>query len=299
MTAFDNVALPLRERTKQPERQISKRIHQLFERLDLGDIGDKYPAELSGGMQKRVALARALVFNPRIVLFDEPTTGLDPLRKNAVFMMISRYQREFGFTAVLVTHDLPDVLFFSDRVLTLREGRIAFDGSPLQLDQSPSAFNEGFIHSRDDLRDELNGLSKRAELSRQLPVLQERQCGLAVITIDGFDALEEELGEVAAHLIQSNLVKNLKDIPGFTSEAYSLNRYSFCIITEKVFAADDPDVLWAFDGFKRFLWGLKTDRCVEFSVKLAILDARSTASSEAVRTEGFAKAIQAFKHRCG
>ncbi len=89
----------------------------------------KYPAELSGGMQKRVALARALVTDPTIVLFDEPTTGQDPIRKNMILSMIVHYRKKYGFTAVLISHDIPDVFFISDRIVMLWEGSIGFEGT--------------------------------------------------------------------------------------------------------------------------------------------------------------------------
>jgi phospholipid/cholesterol/gamma-HCH transport system ATP-binding protein len=94
------------------------------------DFADRYPGRLSGGMQKRLALARAIVTQPEIVLFDEPTAGLDPLRRNAVFSMIAKYQRRFRFTALVVTHDVPEALAVSDRVALLNQGRIAFEGTP-------------------------------------------------------------------------------------------------------------------------------------------------------------------------
>jgi phospholipid/cholesterol/gamma-HCH transport system ATP-binding protein len=87
-------------------------------------------------MQKRLALARAIVAQPEIVLFDEPTAGLDPLRRNAVFSMIAKYQRRFGFTALVVTHDVPEALAASDRVALLNQGRICFEGTPAEFESS-------------------------------------------------------------------------------------------------------------------------------------------------------------------
>jgi phospholipid/cholesterol/gamma-HCH transport system ATP-binding protein len=87
-------------------------------------------------MQKRLALARAIVTHPELVLFDEPTAGLDPLRRNAVFTMIAKYQRQFGFTALIVTHDVPEALVASDRVALLNQGRICFEGTPGEFSAS-------------------------------------------------------------------------------------------------------------------------------------------------------------------
>jgi phospholipid/cholesterol/gamma-HCH transport system ATP-binding protein len=102
----------------------------------MDDFADHYPGQLSGGMQKRLALARAIVAQPEIVLFDEPTAGLDPLRRNAVFSMIAKYQRRFGFTALVVTHDVPEALAASDRVALLNQGRICFEGTPAEFESS-------------------------------------------------------------------------------------------------------------------------------------------------------------------
>ena len=130
MTVFDNVAFPLRQTTSLNETHIKEKVIQLLEKTDLTDFVDKFPSELSGGMQKRVAFSRALVTDPDIVLFDEPTTGQDLIRRNAILSMISEYKEKFGFTAVIISHDIPDVLFISNRVLILHEGEIVFQGTP-------------------------------------------------------------------------------------------------------------------------------------------------------------------------
>ena len=109
LTVFENVALPLQERRGASREEIRRRVREKLQQLDLVDIDEKYPSQLSGGMKKRVALARALVTEPEVVLFDEPTTGLDPIRKHAVHRLITDYQKKFGFTAVLVSHEIPDV----------------------------------------------------------------------------------------------------------------------------------------------------------------------------------------------
>ena len=88
-----------------------------IEQTDLTEAVNKYPSELSGGMQKRVAIARSLVTDPKIVLFDEPTAGQDPIRGNTILSTIAHYRKKFGFTAVLVSHDIPNVFFISDRLI--------------------------------------------------------------------------------------------------------------------------------------------------------------------------------------
>ena len=133
MTVYDNIALPLRETERLPESVVVGRVGAMAERLDLTPTLAKFPSQLSGGMQKRVALARALVTEPRLVLFDEPTTGLDPIRKAAVLALIDQSRRQFGFTAVLVSHDIPDVFGVAGHVAMLDGGRIVFEGSPGEI----------------------------------------------------------------------------------------------------------------------------------------------------------------------
>lgn len=126
-----------------------------LEQMDLADAACEYPAKLSGGMQKRVALARALITDPTIVLFDEPTTGQDPVRKNVILSMIAHYRKQFGFTAVLISHDIPDIFFVSDRILLLWEGKVDFQGSHEELTQLNhpvvSEFKESILHLSQEL----------------------------------------------------------------------------------------------------------------------------------------------------
>jgi phospholipid/cholesterol/gamma-HCH transport system ATP-binding protein len=124
MTIFDNVAFPLREKTKTGETEIQKRVDERLEQVGLEGMGYKFPAELSGGMKKRAGLARALVTNPEIVLFDEPTTGLDPILASSIHQLIARTQQAFGFTGVVVSHTIPQVFDISDYVAILANGVI-------------------------------------------------------------------------------------------------------------------------------------------------------------------------------
>jgi phospholipid/cholesterol/gamma-HCH transport system ATP-binding protein len=145
MNVFDNIALPLRERGGLSEEEIRRRVREKMSQLDLAEIDLEYPSQLSGGMKKRVALARALVTDPEIILFDEPTTGLDPIRKNAVHTMIADYQKRFGFTGVIISHEIPDVFYFSQRVAMLHEGRVLYSGSPEELQQVSDPLVHQFI----------------------------------------------------------------------------------------------------------------------------------------------------------
>jgi len=150
MTIFENVALPLQEKTRLPKAAIREKVLQRLEQLELRDIPEKYPAQISGGMRKRVALARALITDPEIILFDEPTTGLDPIRKTTVHNMIARYQRKFGFTAVVVSHDIPDVFSITQKVAMLEKGKILFEGTPAEIEACPDPAVQQLIQGQEE-----------------------------------------------------------------------------------------------------------------------------------------------------
>lgn len=129
MTVYDNVAFPLRERTRLSEPVIEKKVNESLAQVGLGGMGYKFPAEISGGMKKRAGLARALVTQPEIMLFDEPTTGLDPLLGKSIHQLIRKMHENFKFTGVIVSHDIPEVFRISDRVAMLADGVITAVGS--------------------------------------------------------------------------------------------------------------------------------------------------------------------------
>ncbi len=129
MTIYDNVAFPLREKTKLNGTEIDKKVNDSLAQVGLTGMGYKYPAEVSGGMKKRAGLARALVTEPEIMLFDEPTTGLDPLLGKSIHELIRRMHAAFKFTGVIVSHDIPEVFKFSDRVAMLANGLIVESGT--------------------------------------------------------------------------------------------------------------------------------------------------------------------------
>ena len=160
LTVLENVALPLEVTTQMPNREIRQRCLEALSQLDLEGNRDRFTGQLYGGMQKRVALARAIVTRPELVLFDEPTAGLDPLRRNAVFEMIVKYQRQFGFTAVLVTHDLPEALVASDQVALLDAGRMHFQGTPAAFNASDDPTVRAFRDSAGELRDTIAALRR-------------------------------------------------------------------------------------------------------------------------------------------
>lgn len=146
MTCAANVAFPLRERLKVPRREARARVEAALEAVGLAEIGRKYPAEVSGGMRKRVAIARALVTEPEVVFFDEPTTGLDPILVHTIHNLIVELHRRRRFTAVMVSHEIPEIFSVADRVAMLHEGKIIEVGSPATIQASANPLVRGFIH---------------------------------------------------------------------------------------------------------------------------------------------------------
>jgi phospholipid/cholesterol/gamma-HCH transport system ATP-binding protein len=145
MTVLENVAFPLREKTKLSEQEIADKVEKMLASVELSDMGYKYPAELSGGMKKRAALARTLITGPSIVLFDEPTTGLDPILVHATHQLILDTHREFGYTAILVSHEIPEVFDIATRVAMIYEGRIIEEGTPEKILKSSDPLIRQFI----------------------------------------------------------------------------------------------------------------------------------------------------------
>jgi phospholipid/cholesterol/gamma-HCH transport system ATP-binding protein len=129
MNVFENVAFPLREHTREPEAQIARRVAEKLDLVHLEGIEERLPSQLSGGMRKRVALARAIALDPEAVLFDEPTTGLDPMTSASIAELIRDTTRQLGATAVVVTHDLALTRRVADRIAFLDAGRFRFVGS--------------------------------------------------------------------------------------------------------------------------------------------------------------------------
>ena len=148
MTVFDNVAFPLREKTKTSESDVKKKVDERLEQVGLGAMGGKFPAELSGGMKKRAGLARALIMDPEIVLFDEPTTGLDPVLATSIHQLIARTHAAFGFTGVVVSHTIPQVFEISDYVAMLAGGVIEEISPPAVFSASQNPVVQQFIHGR-------------------------------------------------------------------------------------------------------------------------------------------------------
>lgn len=136
LSVFDNVALPLTERTKLSKEEIRKRVLSTLVELGLEGHEDKFPAQLSGGMKKRVGLARALQLQPEIMLFDEPTTGLDPEKSMEIYRLFSKTQKQFGYTSIIVSHDIPKIYNLADQVILLNSGKMSIFESPEDIQKS-------------------------------------------------------------------------------------------------------------------------------------------------------------------
>ena len=216
MSVYENVALPLKEATSLPKGEIRTRVWDKMKLFDLEGIDNKYPSQLSGGMKKRVALARALVTEPEIVLFDEPTTGLDPIRKSAVHSMISDYQRRLGFTGVVISHDIPDIFYISQRVAMLDEGMIRFEGTPEEIQQAADEVVQQFIQGLETPHDALTGMDTQAQGERkfreEMARLESQQITFSVIsfTVQNLDEVNEKLGHVTGQTVVKNLASRVK-----------------------------------------------------------------------------------------
>jgi phospholipid/cholesterol/gamma-HCH transport system ATP-binding protein len=149
MTIFENVAFPLREKRRShrlPAAEIHRRVVEKLAVVDLGEeVLPRWPSELSGGMRKRVALARALVSDPQVVLYDEPTTGLDPITTDYVDGMILSAKQRLGITSMVISHDIASAFKVADRLAVLYDGRIAAEGTPAEVRQSPDPFVQRFL----------------------------------------------------------------------------------------------------------------------------------------------------------
>ncbi len=152
LTCAQNVAFPLREKTRLRRTEINDRVVTALARVGLEGVDAKYPDEISGGMRKRVAIARALVTEPQIVFFDEPTTGLDPILVNSIHRLIVELHRRHRFTAVMVSHEIPEIFEIADMVAMLHEGRIVEVGPPAAIQASTNAVVRQFIRGEPDAR---------------------------------------------------------------------------------------------------------------------------------------------------
>jgi phospholipid/cholesterol/gamma-HCH transport system ATP-binding protein len=209
MTVLENVVLPLRETTRLKKKTAFTKAMARIQQVELGDVADSYPSELSGGMQKRAALARALVTDPEIVLFDEPTTGQDPIRKNAILSMIAQSRKKFGFSAIVISHEIPDILYISDRVVMLWEGKVAFQGTWLEMQHQTLPMATEYLASLEGFEDQLTGLMSKQMFRSRYKTELAAQPGVKSMVIVVFsvelDLITEKLGAEAALKVISRL----------------------------------------------------------------------------------------------
>jgi phospholipid/cholesterol/gamma-HCH transport system ATP-binding protein len=147
LSVFDNVAFPLREHTKLKAKEIKSRVLEKLRVLGLEGTENKFPSELSGGMRKRVGLARALMLEPEILMYDEPTSGLDPLSSRLVDDLIAETRDRFGVTSIVISHDMAGALRIADRIYVLSQGRLVADGSPEELVHGSSELVHQFFQA--------------------------------------------------------------------------------------------------------------------------------------------------------
>ncbi|MGD9302364.1 MAG: ATP-binding cassette domain-containing protein [Desulfobacterales bacterium] len=244
MTVYNNIALPLLEGASMAKAEIRQRVMDKLAQFDLQAGGDKYPAELSGGMKRRVALARALVTDPEVVLLDEPTTGLDPVRRNAVYAMIVEFQKKFGFTAVMISHEVPDIFYFSQRIIMLDEGKIRFEGSPEELQRCTDSTVQLFIQGLEKPRDALTGMATPMRGARkfheELSRLQRQQTVFSVVmvAIENLEEINAQMGHVAGQAMLKNFAAQIKQRLDITD---SCSRYSLDKILVVLHNADIND----------------------------------------------------------
>lgn len=285
MTVFENIALPLRQTTSLRKKEIETKVMARIEQTELSEVAQKYPSEISGGMQKRTALARALVTDPDIVLFDEPTTGQDPARKYAILSMIAEYKRKFGFTAIIISHEIPDVLFISNRVLVLHEGQIIFQGSPEEMDSFEHPMVDEFIRSLEGLQDELTGLfSKQAFRARYNSGLtrknKDEKITLILFTLE-MDRLNENFGPTNALEIFKSLGALIKK--GLSPYGFStrINKDQMLTVLPYIKPKEAEKMLedFAMQLQKEKIHEIQTDNkskeCFEFSVFAGLAEGKS------------------------
>jgi len=145
LSVFENVAFPLREKTGLGEGEIRERVHQRLAQVGLEEAQGKFPDELSGGMVRRVALARAMVTDPEIILFDEPTTGLDPIIRNSILNLICHTFHQHGFTMVMISHDIPEIFLWSHYVVVLHDGKVVQSDRTEKVTRSANPFVQQLI----------------------------------------------------------------------------------------------------------------------------------------------------------
>jgi phospholipid/cholesterol/gamma-HCH transport system ATP-binding protein len=151
MSIGDNVAMGLRKQGRLNERQIAHRVDEALDLVDLPNVAERFPAELSGGMRKRVGIARAIALRPKYILYDEPTTGLDPVTSAVIDQLMLRMQQQLGVTSVVITHDMRSAYTVGTRIALLYEGRVRQVGTVDEIKRTTDPVVRQFIEGRPDL----------------------------------------------------------------------------------------------------------------------------------------------------
>jgi phospholipid/cholesterol/gamma-HCH transport system ATP-binding protein len=314
MSVYDNVALPLRETTNLKKAEIDRRVMARIEQTELLDAIHKYPSEISGGMQKRVALARALVTDPRIVLFDEPTSGQDPIRKNAILGMIAEYQRRFGFTAILVSHEIPDVYFISNRILALYRQKIVFQGTPEELELFEHPFKDEVIQSLEGLQQELSSLYSRRQFKvRYYTQLKrdtsEKSYVIAFFTLEGMSGLVAGLGHDAAQeavrCMGVLIDKHFGAVGGFSARR-GVNEFMTVLPYSDLSEAGEilKNFVQDFSGqgirdiSAQAIRRAASGECVEFTIRAGLAQGRPAAGMDAVVESAKARQQEVARLQC-
>ena len=157
LTVGENVAFGLRRHFKLPESEVQEKVHRLLDMVGLPDAADMLPSELSGGMKKRVGLARALAMQPQIVFYDEPTSGLDPVMTMTISRLIRKTQQQMGVMSILVTHDMESVFYTADRIAMLYKGKIVQIGTVDEIKNSKNKIVQSFINGIELKKEDENG----------------------------------------------------------------------------------------------------------------------------------------------
>jgi phospholipid/cholesterol/gamma-HCH transport system ATP-binding protein len=237
-----------------------------MEQLEIAEFGDKYPSELSGGMQKRAALARALVTDPKIILFDEPTTGQDPIRKNAILSMIAQNQKRFGFTTIMISHEIPDVFFISNRILILYDGKIVFQGTYQELDKLDHPMVDEYIRSLQSFEEEFmgadaGGAGLRAFGAEAKGRAKTETITVAIFTLDEFEALSEKHGRGRADEIMLSLGEHVNRHFGNLGISYQVAKNEFIAILNQTDEDSSKEIMegFALDVREQGLAGIHAD----------------------------------------
>lgn len=313
LTVFENIALPLRETTKMNKKEIESNVMAQLVQTELTEVAHRYPSQLSGGMQKRVALGRALVTNPRIVLFDEPTTGQDPIRKNAILNMIGHYQKQFGFTALLISHDIPDIFFISNRILVLYDGMLIFQGTYQELDQLEHPIVDEFVKSLEGFRDELTGLHSSKDFRRLYgQELSERRPDegfwVAVFIVSDIDLIGDSLGHTAAQEVIQSLGEYVNRHFGEVGISTRLGRDYIVTILPY---ADAKEAQRMIDELAKDLQGkplyeiqaeaqakIRSDDCFEFSILAGLTEGKAGEDIEITSQRAISRQKTIARYRC-